>query len=1009
MPVAFEDIEPLLMRVEKPARYVGGEFNRVVKHDALVRVCLAFPDVYDLGMSYHGYSLLYERVNRNPQWAAERAFTPWPDFEALLRESAVPLHSLETRRALSEFDVVGFTLQHEVNYTNILTMLDLGGIPIDAKDRTAPFPLVVGGGEGAYSPEPMAPFFDAFVIGDGEEALDDVCAVAEKAKLEGWDRERLLLALAATPGVYVPGFYETEYLEDGRVKRTAPTREGVPAVVKKRHFNVTNDKGATRPVVPLLRTVHDRFAIEIRRGCVNGCRFCQAGMITRPVRERSVEQIVEIAAEGIANTGYDEISLLSLSSADYTAIGALVRRMSRQFGPRRVSISLPSLRINAFDVDVADEIRGIRKSGFTFAPEAGSARMRKVINKEVDQEDFLRIIGEVFERGWQTVKFYFMVGLPTETDEDLDGIVEITRTAAELGRRRHGRKAIVNVTLSPFVPKSNTPFQWEAQPDEPELNRRYEYVRKKLRGPNIDVKTNDTGSSFIEACLARGDRRMSEVVRAAWKLGARFDGWDEYFRKDIWLEAFRQVGLDPKFYANRQRGEDEVFPFDHIDSSLGKRFLWADQRRAWRMRVMERCEVGKCAGCVACDDTTEHVLARDQPGAVDGQERYHKELIDARAERSKRLEEGRRLEDPTEESMLLAAETRYAQKAREIAEQLAAKAASCGGGGNGVEGDGLEGEEPDSELRDELGAALAVAPDPNVGQASLPVSSRADEGGGAAPLAEADPDRVFSHYRRRQNQPVHRYAEPEAVSKIRLTYTKLGPIRFLSHLDLIKTLNLCLRRGGAPLSYSQGFNPQPKVSFAPPLPVGFGGRAEPLDALLIERVDIDALIERMNEFAPEGLLFLEGEEIDLKTESIDAGAEASEFVVELDFAKIGARAGGETAADGTASSGLLDRAAIEAAIERFLACERFPVEVRKKAGVRTIDLRESLEKIELVPAREGASANHAELRMTVTHAEGRFVQPHVSLGFILDRPLDLGTGVRADRARIRLAGALAVV
>lgn len=836
MPVRIEDLEPLLLRVEKPARYLGGEFNVASKPDGdvAVRCCLAFPDVYDLGMSYHGYNLLYERVNRNPRWAAERVFTPWPDFDAQLREHGLPLFSLETRRPLREFDVVGFTLQHEVNYTNILSMLDLGGLPVEAKDRTEPFPLVVGGGEGAYSPETMAPFFDLFVVGDGEEALEDILGVVATGKAEGWTRLQLLEALAPISGIYIPEFYDVAYHEDGTVASVTPNRPGVPASIRKRHYNITQDEGSVRPVVPLLRTVHDRFAIEIRRGCTNGCRFCQAGMITRPVRERSVDQVIEIARKGIENTGYDEVSLLSLSSADYTAIGTLVRRITREFPPGRLSVSLPSLRINAFDVDLAEEIRGVRKSGFTFAPEAGSARLRRVINKEVDQEDFLRIIEEVFARGWQTVKFYFMLGLPTETEADLDGIVEICRKAAELGRRFHGRRAIVNVTLSPFVPKSNTPFQWEPQLPEEQLEQRYQYVRRALKGTSVDIKTADPGEAFIEGVLSRGDRRLSRAVKRAWELGCKFDGWGEYFRYDLWMQAFLETGINPRWYANRTRRENEVLPFDHIDASLGKRFLWADQRRAWRERVMEDCAVGKCAGCVACDDQTDHILAKDQAGAADGIERYPSKF-ETREQKEVRLASGRRLADPDSESMLRAAATRY----RERRDQIIRQASSA------------------SDEHDRLFSRFQSAPRP---------------------------------------QPAETFVEPPKAQRLRVAYTKLGVLRYLAHLDLAKVVTMVLRRANAPVSYSEGFNSKPRVQFPPPLGLGVGGRNELFDLMLSERVDPETFRESLQRFSIPGLEFVAAEEIDMAAPSLEAQVEASIFRVTVDEARAGlARARAECA------------------------------------------------------------------------------------------------------------------
>jgi radical SAM family uncharacterized protein/radical SAM-linked protein len=620
MPVAWESIEPLLMRVEKPARYVGGEFNQVVKAASRVRACLAFPDIYEIGMSYHGFRLLYERINARAGWAAERAFAPWPDFEALLREHGLPLYSMETRRSLAEFDWIGFTLQHESNFTNVLTMLDLAGIPLESRDRTATFPIVVGGGEGAYSPEPLSPFIDAFVVGDGEIVCLEIMAAIERAREEGWDRHATLRHLAALPGVYVPEFYEAVYDADGTIASFGVRRDLPPGLplppprIHRRHFDIAADLGSTRPVVPLTEAVQDRLAIEIRRGCVNGCRFCQAGMINRPVRERPVGQVVESARQGLAATGYDEVSMLSLSSADHTRVAELLTRMGETFGPAGVSVSLPSLRIDGFDVALADEVARVRKSGFTFAPEAGTTRLRRVINKPVDRERFFEIIDDVFRRGWRTVKFYFMLGLPTETREDLDGIVETCARAAELGRRHHGGNATVNVTLSPFVPKANTPFQWEAQLPREELEARFQYARGEIArrcGRRVAVRAADIGQSFLEACLARGDRRVGRVMRRAWELGARLDGWHEHFRLDAWLRAFEECGLDPAFYANRQRGENEIFPFEHVDAGLGRRFLWADRRRALAERDFDKCDTGPCVGCEACNDAVRHSLACD--------------------------------------------------------------------------------------------------------------------------------------------------------------------------------------------------------------------------------------------------------------------------------------------------------------------------------------------------------------------------------------------------------------
>jgi radical SAM-linked protein len=516
-----------------------------------------------------------------------------------------------------------------------------------------------------------------------------------------------------------------------------------------------------------------------------------------------------------------------------------------------------------------------------------------------------------------------MLGLPTETDVDLDGIVRATRHAAEIGRRHHGRKAVVNVTLSPFVPKSNTPFQWEAQPEPAELERRYQYVRRQLRDRNIDVRTADTRAAFVEAVLARADRRVAAALERAWELGCRFDGWEEYFRFDLWMRAFAETGIDPAWYANRERDEDEVLPFDHLDSNLGKRFLWADLRRSRRLRVMEDCAIGKCAGCVACGDTVDHILARDGPGATDGMERYGESVIRSRKEKSDRLDEGRSLEDPDEGSMLRAAANRYRERRERIAE------------------------------RDDAGA-----------------------------------EEVFTRFQRRAATPQHRYAEPERAQRLRIAFTKLGVLRYLAHLDLAKTIAMTMRRARAPLSYSEGFNPKPRIAFAPPLPLGVGGLAEMTDVVLTERVDPEEFLARLNAKSIEGLKFVAAEEIDMTADSLDAAASASRFALDLDLAAFG-----------------LTREAAEDALEAFHRAETFPVQVAKKRATREIDLKRSIVEASLA---DSARAGRARFDLTIGHAEGEFVKPHVALAHVLGCPIELGPKLVVDRVQLLLAASATV-
>lgn len=601
-------LDRILPSVAKPGRYTGNEWNAITKdwEDIPVKFALAFPDIYDIGMGHLGYKILYYILNQRKDTLAERVYAPWVDMEAKLQEYGVPLFSLETRHPLSEFDLVGFTLQYELSYTSILNMLHLGGIPLLAAERSGVDPFVVGGGPGVFNPEPLAAFFDLFVIGDGEEAVTDLVDAYREWATSGGAREQFLLQAARIPGVYVPSFYQVEYHTDGSIKAVTPTRSGIPPRVQKR---VVQDLDlAIYPeslVVPYVEVVHDRIMLEAMRGCTRGCRFCQAGMIYRPVRERSPETLLRQAEALAANTGYEEISLSSLSTSDYGRIRQLSQALLGKYADCGIALSLPSLRLDSFSVGLADEIQKQRKTGLTFAPEAGTQRLRDVINKNVTEVDVLSAATAAFEAGWDSIKLYFMIGLPTETIQDVTGIAELTRSVLQLGRQIRGRegkagRVKISVSIGCFVPKSHTPFQWVGQAPLDELEKRQMYLRDLLADRAISLSWTDVEKSFLEAVLARGDRRLDDVLLHVWRSGCRLDSWSEHFHFAKWREAFAAVNLDPMFYSHRERRRTEVLPWDHIDAGVSKKFLLREWDRALAGKPTPDCRFVGCTGCGLC-------------------------------------------------------------------------------------------------------------------------------------------------------------------------------------------------------------------------------------------------------------------------------------------------------------------------------------------------------------------------------------------------------------------------
>ena len=601
--------DEILLSIEKPARYIGNEVNSVMKDPEQVdiRFAMCFPDVYEIGMSYLGIQILYHMFNERPDVWCERVYSPWPDLDARMRKDNIPLFALESQEPIRSFDFLGITIQFEMCYTNILQVLELSGIPLEASERTEEDPIVIGGGPCVYNPEPIAEFFDIFYIGEGETVYDQLFDVYKKNKAEGKSRREFLEAACQIPGIYVPMFYDVEYQEDGTLRSFTRNYEKAPEVIEKQVLmDVTHAPYPKAPVVPFIKATQDRVVLEIQRGCIRGCRFCQAGMIYRPTRERDVEELKKWADTMLKTTGYEEISLSSLSSSDYSKLPELINYLMEICPERGVNISLPSLRIDAFSLDVMKKVQDIKKSSLTFAPEAGSQRMRNVINKGLTEEDILEGAGKAFEGGWNKVKLYFMLGLPTETEEDIKGIAHLSEKIAEryyeIPKDQRNGKCQITASSSFFIPKPFTPFQWAP------MNRKEEFlekarivkaeVRAMLNQKSIRYNYHEADISMLEGVLARGDRRTAKVVLQAYRNGALFDSWSEYFRPEAWEKAFEETGIDPDFYTVRERSVDELLPWDFINAGVSKKFLIREWEQAKAETVTPNCRQ-RCSGCGA--------------------------------------------------------------------------------------------------------------------------------------------------------------------------------------------------------------------------------------------------------------------------------------------------------------------------------------------------------------------------------------------------------------------------
>jgi radical SAM family uncharacterized protein len=612
-------LERILLKVQKPGRYVGGELNVVVKNWSAIetKVAFVFPDIYDIGVSNLGLQILYDLVNQRPDALAERAYAPWVDMEALMREHNIPLYALESKHPLAAFDIVGFSLPYETLYTNALNLLDLAGIPLRSVERGEADPLVIAGGHACFNPEPMHAFMDAFVVGEGEEVIGEIIDAVQKfkinvslrgaqrgsnphageeiASLPSVARNDMLRALTKIPGVYVPRFYDVTYLDDGTIASITPNIPEAPQTVLKRMV-AKLPPPTTRFLVPNIDVVHNRVSVEVMRGCTRGCRFCQAGMITRPVRERSVDEIVRAAEEAVAATGAEELALLSLSSSDYTDILELVTKISEKLGGKHLTVSLPSLRIDTVSVALMEKLKERRSGGFTLAPEAATERMRRIINKFITDEQLLDTAREIYARGWTNIKLYFMIGHPSETLEDVQAIADLCKRVLAEGRKSLGGKAKVHAGVSTFIPKPHTPFQWVAVDTVEQIRAKQDLLMRELSGPAFKLSWTLPEDTLLEGWLSRGDRRLAEVVYAAWKNGTKFDAWQDQRRFEAWTSAFAAQKLDPAFYTHRPRRPDEIFPWEHISDAVRKKYLYKDYQRSLEEKTHSYCR----EDCDAC-------------------------------------------------------------------------------------------------------------------------------------------------------------------------------------------------------------------------------------------------------------------------------------------------------------------------------------------------------------------------------------------------------------------------
>ncbi|MBI5555116.1 MAG: TIGR03960 family B12-binding radical SAM protein [Elusimicrobia bacterium] len=735
------NLDDFLLEVERPSRYTNNEYNSIHKDwdTTDIKVALAFPDIYEIGMSNLGLKILYYIINSRPDTLAERVYSPWVDMEKALTSRNRPLFSLESKRPLKEFDIIGFTLQYEMSYTNVLHMLKLSHIPLKSADRMSEkYPLVIAGGPCAFNPEPLADFIDVFVIGDGEEAIVEF--LDNYKKVRQLDKQSKLIQLSRVQGIYVPALYDVSYNSDQTIKEITPKYRDVPANIKKRVTNLENAPYPDKFIIPNLNIVHNRAIMEVMRGCIRGCRFCQATMIYRPARVRSKENVKQLLEQILTTSGFEEVSFSSLSTSDYPEIYPLLSELIEKYEKQKVSFSLPSLRADNFSINLANLVQQVRKSGLTFAPEAGTMRLRNIINKNLTDDNLINSVGAAYKAGWKGIKLYFMIGLPFETHEDIEGLVSLVKRLKFLYKGLN-----LNVNVSPFVPKAFSVFQWHNQESIEQLRTKKDYLKKHLP---TQLKWHTMDLSFLEAIFARGNRKLGQVLANAVENGCRFDQWAEYFNFTKWQEAFKKAGVGPGFYANRVMGQEEVLPWSHIDTGVSQEFLWTDYQKAKNMKTTPDCHMS-CSSC-GVEDCQMDIFRK----------------IETLPAQMKQLMQQRTILPP--------------------------------------------------------------------------------------------------------------------LQKIRVKFSKKGEAKYISHLELMVMFNRALRRAKIPMAYSQGFNPHPKISFGPPLAVGFESETELVDIELTNFSELSTMIKNLSREMPPGISILEGQAIPLVIKSLSASINGAVYQVAVE-------------------------------------------------------------------------------------------------------------------------------